>query len=515
MRSATATLLLMFAAAAGIIFGGVRLARHEVVSRSPADRVRLQEFADAFGTELSRLEELYFQHLSRAVEQMGNSQPENVRAAAEATIGIIEAHFIAENGALQTVRIRGGERSPEFVVEGGKKPLNGATAVVFPRQLLVPNLPRGWFGAPSAEWRVFWQTGHTGVVALLVDMRKARVAAAKHIARWLAEGFAPLREAGELVQIRAGESMIEGIPSTPSSPIALTIPFRNSLGAWEVAAWDRLDSSTVYDPASLAVSVTAGTLLALLGILLFRGQRRALRIAEERVSFVNRVSHELGTPLTNVLLNLSLAEDAMDTDQTRAKTRLRIVTEEVHRLARLVGNVLTFSRSERGALTLAPSPCIPDETIDAVLAQFAPALARRGVQVEWARGASASANLDSDALAQIAGNLISNVEKYAAQGGWLGIVSQLDDGTLSLKVSDRGPGIHARDSVRVFEPFERVASCVDEGSSGTGLGLSIARELASRMGGTLTLAAAEIGACFELRVPAPHTVAPPSQSVAA
>jgi signal transduction histidine kinase len=96
------------------------------------------------------------------------------------------------------------------------------------------------------------------------------------------------------------------------------------------------------------------------------------------------------------------------------------------------------------------------------------------------------------------------VEKYAASGGWVGIESTQADGRLRIRVSDAGPGIPARARVRIFEAFERVSDGVAEGASGTGLGLAIARDLATRMGGTLVLENSEIGAAFILELPAPE-----------
>ena len=108
---------------------------------------------------------------------------------------------------------------------------------------------------------------------------------------------------------------------------------------------------------------------------------------------------------------------------------------------------------------------------------------------------------------QIVGNLVSNVEKYAADGRWIGLHSALRDGSLVVAVADRGPGIPVRSRERIFRPFERVHRKVSEGSSGTGLGLTIARELAQRMGGSLDLLECERGARFELRIPAPPVLA--------
>ena len=147
--------------------------------------------------------------------------------------------------------------------------------------------------------------------------------------------------------------------------------------------------------------------------------------------------------------------------------------------------------------------CVPDQVIERVLAQFQPSLDRRKVRVEWDRAAGASTRLDPDALAQIVGNLISNVEKYASAGGKLGIESGMKNGRLRIRVSDCGPGIPARQRQRVFEAFERVHRGVSEGSSGTGLGLAIARDLARRMQGDLVLLPTPAGATFEIDIPAP------------
>ena len=73
-----------------------------------------------------------------------------------------------------------------------------------------------------------------------------------------------------------------------------------------------------------------------------------------------------------------------------------------------------------------------------------------------------------------------------------------------LQVIDSGVGVDARDRERVFKPFVRLSSRVDEGVSGSGLGLAIARDLAQGMRGGLKCLAredGESGACFELSVP--------------
>lgn len=268
-------------------------------------------------------------------------------------------------------------------------------------------------------------------------------------------------------------------------------------------SWDTFRPHVIYHQPTLFVTGTLTVILVVAGLILFSQQKRAQRLAEQRVSFVNRVSHELGTPLTNILLNLELGIEALDAERPQdTRRRLDFVLEETRRLARLVRNVLVFSRRERGKLKVNPAPCVPDEVITAVLNQFGPVLARAGIAVENRASAAETIFCDTDALAQIVANLVSNVEKYAASGKWLGIESSLAEDTLVIRVSDRGPGIPAEARERIFHPFERVVNAVHDGITGTGLGLAIARDLAELMGGTLQLVAADKGAVFELRLPA-------------
>jgi signal transduction histidine kinase len=205
-----------------------------------------------------------------------------------------------------------------------------------------------------------------------------------------------------------------------------------------------------------------------------------------------------------MLLNLDLVAEQVPEP---AEARLGLVREEAGRLGRLIENVLTFSRGEQGKLTVRATACQPSAIVDSIATQFAASFERKNITLRRTGDAATPCVLDSDALAQIVANLLSNVEKYAP-GSEVALTSSWENGALTVRVADTGPGIPAHAAERVFLPFERVDSLITEGSTGTGLGLAIARELAHEMGGTLTLLPAERGATFELKVPAPPVPEP-------
>jgi two-component system OmpR family sensor kinase len=100
----------------------------------------------------------------------------------------------------------------------------------------------------------------------------------------------------------------------------------------------------------------------------------------------------------------------------------------------------------------------------------------------------------SEGLARLLGNAIDNALNHTPPGGRIDITLKAENGMAVLLVEDTGPGIPEADLDRVFEPFYRGESGEGSGNgisgetSGTGLGLSICKEIALRLGGTLTLA---------------------------
>jgi signal transduction histidine kinase len=219
------------------------------------------------------------------------------------------------------------------------------------------------------------------------------------------------------------------------------------------------------------------------------------------VSFVNRVSHELRAPLTNLLLNTDLALDATAPDDAAARKRLGLIREESSRLARIVDNVLAFARIERGRWTSHADAREPRELLEQLRAAFAPVFARRGIVCEYECTVTGPLRMDHDALAQILANLLANIERHAGDGARASLRLTATENHFVAEAADDGPGIPAAERARVFQPFGRGVMRVNEPGGGTGLGLAISRDLAERLGGRLELISSATGARFRLTLP--------------
>jgi signal transduction histidine kinase len=500
------TLLLLLSLAAVVLVGGVRLARQEESVRLDRDRSALQRFAGDAQAELQKLDTLYTDHLTTLARRCGPEQTFELRRAADRIVGIQQVSFLHRGGGDAHVQVYG-ERLPVPALQAPRSGLPIAPVLVSEEKLFDDaGDDSGWIDEPGKPLFYWLRRSSKEVAVLLIQRADVEAAISRWLESWSAQAFEPVRvERGpDQLRPRGGRALVVAGDSLTTAP-DLLLPLRSRFGNWELASWDRRTTHVHHHASTLLASGAVAVLLALSGVLIALQQRRALALAAQRVSFVNRVSHELRTPLTNILLNLDLATDSL-ADETPAPSdatrRLALVREEARRLGRLIDNVLTFSKHDQGKLRHEPRACVPASVIAAVVEQFAPSFARRALEVRCTGELSAPRLLDADAFAQILANLLSNVEKYVP-GGIVEIAGTLDADTLAIVVRDQGPGIPADAAERIFRPFERLDSRVNEGTSGTGLGLAIALDLAATMGGTLRLVPGERGASFELRVPAP------------
>ena len=244
----------------------------------------------------------------------------------------------------------------------------------------------------------------------------------------------------------------------------------------------------------------AGVALLGLAMYFYRENAREMRTAERKVSFVNQVSHELKTPLTNIRLYAELAGEKMgqDTDPDLKKC-LGIVSEESNRLGRLIGNVLTLAKRDRDT-ALRSTAADVDQVIQSTIEHFLPAFKKAGMEISIDLSCPGNCMLDPDSIEQILANLFSNAEKYASSGKWIRVSSRRHGQDIEIRVEDRGPGVASDLRDYVFEPFSRLSDKLTEAASGTGIGLSIARDLARQHGGDLIIEDTKDGkgCCFVL-----------------
>lgn len=280
---------------------------------------------------------------------------------------------------------------------------------------------------------------------------------------------------------------------------------------WEIAAY-------LLDPASLSQSahilkLTLGLLIGVLVLAIGVGSwlivsdlNRQLTLARQKTDFVSNVSHELKTPLTSIRMFSELLADQRVADPARQQSYLNIITAETARLTRLINNVLDFSRLERGEKKYNFRDCDLTALVRDTAESYRPHLEHNGFRFDCSLPANElPVRADSDALAQVIVNLLSNAEKYSGEAKAIAIRAGEREGPLpcaEVQVLDRGPGVPSGSEERIFEKFYRTHDSLSSGIQGSGLGLTLARQIARAHGGDVVYKPREGGgSCFFLRLP--------------
>jgi signal transduction histidine kinase len=360
-------------------------------------------------------------------------------------------------------------------------------------------VPMGWhpyYEGNSVSW-IFWIRTEDGRILGFDLFREYFLS---RVLRYFRESLPESESAAERILLFDEFGHVMGqtggySPPDNERPVAM-LPLGEPFGGWRLEIFRPED---VMAPGGGVLSLILTSLalgIALVGsaFLLIRENTREIREARKKVSFVNQVSHELKTPLTNIRMYAEMLEARLE-EGSAEKRYSEVLVRESDRLGRMIGNVLSFARD---SVKPRPVPSVPDELVGKVLEAARPRLTERSMTLEFEGHAAEVVNLDGDFLQQIVWNLVSNGEKYGASGRWLGVSTRMEGSRLVVEVADRGPGIPTGSRDAVFKPFYRVHDDITEGVSGAGLGLPISRDLARKHGGDLILLPSEMGTLFRL-----------------
>jgi CheY-like chemotaxis protein/anti-sigma regulatory factor (Ser/Thr protein kinase) len=220
------------------------------------------------------------------------------------------------------------------------------------------------------------------------------------------------------------------------------------------------------------------------------------------------LSHEFRTPLNGVL-GMAQAMDVDDDLTPLQRERLDVVRQSGETLLAILNDVLDLSKIEAGKLELEETEFDISDLARGAHAAFTAIASRKGLSFDLKveKAAKGVYRGDSTRVRQILYNLVSNALKFTDAGQVRVVVDRRDE-ALTVTVSDTGIGIAPDRLDYLFEKFEQADASTNRRFGGTGLGLSICRELATLMGGSISVASDPgAGATFTVTLPLPRLAA--------
>jgi signal transduction histidine kinase len=261
------------------------------------------------------------------------------------------------------------------------------------------------------------------------------------------------------------------------------------------------------DYQALLTSVAQHCAQALDRARLYESTQRARSDAEKanriKDEFVSIVSHELRTPLNAILgWTTMLQRGSLGSD--KAGRALQSIADNASRQARLIEDLLDFSRVSAGRASLEMETVDIRELIRGVVESMTPTAVARAVDLQLSSVPPVEVLGDIRRLEQVFFNLVDNALKFTPKGGRVTIDVRIVDGVVEVQVQDNGRGIEPDFLPLVFERFRQADSTSSRAYGGLGLGLSIAKQLVEAHKGSISAESEgkDHGATFTVRLPA-------------
>ncbi len=262
------------------------------------------------------------------------------------------------------------------------------------------------------------------------------------------------------------------------------------------AARDYLFGGLILGLVSTTVIGTAAVLAVLY---------REAKVARLQTDFVNKVSHDLRTPLTSIRMFVETMQMGRLKDPARQAEALGIIADETERLSGLINRLLDWARMESGKRSYQLAPVAVSDLLDDALAALEPMLLQAPAEVSCkVTPGLPKVMADRAAMADAIVNLLHNAHKYTGPAKRIAVSAERRGPVVEIRVADNGPGVAPPDQNRIFEKFYRGKDPFDRTIEGSGLGLAMVKHIVEAHGGTVGVQSqAGQGATFTIALPIP------------
>ena len=237
--------------------------------------------------------------------------------------------------------------------------------------------------------------------------------------------------------------------------------------------------------------------------------KKAEAANEAKTEFLQRMSHDIRTPINGICGVLNVADYYADDMKKQAECRAK-VKEASHLLLELVNDVLDMSKLESDEVILEEIPFNLSSIFREVFVVIEQIAAEQNIRIAWEKKEIIHRNLIGSPgyVKRVMMNILSNAVKYNRENGHIYIScveipsEQPETAIMKFVCRDTGIGMAEEFQKHIFEPFAQEHAGSRTKFAGTGLGMPITKKLVEKMGGTIMFKSKEgVGTTFVIRVP--------------
>ena len=237
--------------------------------------------------------------------------------------------------------------------------------------------------------------------------------------------------------------------------------------------------------------------------------KKAEAANEAKTEFLQRMSHDIRTPINGICGVLNVADHYADDMKKQTECRAK-VKEASHLLLELVNDVLDMSKLESDEVILEEIPFNLSGIFREVFVVIEQIAAEQNIRIAWEKKEIIHRNLIGSPgyVKRVMMNILSNAVKYNRENGHIYIScveipsEQPETAIMKFVCRDTGIGMAEEFQKHIFEPFAQEHAGSRTKFAGTGLGMPITKKLVEKMGGTIMFKSKEgVGTTFVIQVP--------------
>ncbi len=229
------------------------------------------------------------------------------------------------------------------------------------------------------------------------------------------------------------------------------------------------------------------TVLFIIAFVMTRSFERLAEASRMKSEFINIISHQLRSPLTNIKWTFELlTSKEMEVPSGKVEEYLNNVKENIARMVELIDDLLIVSKIEQGTFPVLKKEISLENLIKELVSRYKVFAEASHIELNFYPQKNLSEVFtDPSLLKLVVENLIDNAIRYTKGKGKVEIGLERREKDLFFKIKDLGVGIPKKEQRYIFQKFFRAENILKERTRGSGLGLYVCKSIIEKLGGKI------------------------------
>lgn len=254
----------------------------------------------------------------------------------------------------------------------------------------------------------------------------------------------------------------------------------------------------------IMIVLSLAVFLFILSFTITRSFEKLAEASKMKSEFINIVSHQLRSPLTNIKWSFEiLSSDEFEVPEDKKEEYFTNVKDNIARMVELIDDLLIVSKIEQGQFPVRREELSLEELVKEQVMRFKVFAEASHIKLDYSypKGLP-KVIVDPSLIKLVVENLVDNAIRYTSGNGEVAVQIEKKEKNLIFSIKDSGVGIPEKDKKFIFQKFFRAENASRKRTKGSGLGLYVCHSIIEQFGGRIWFDSKENkGATFYFTLP--------------